>query len=181
MNTCSISTCFNRVYGHGWCNRHWRSWRRHGDPERVKDQHGKVGTPVYRSWGGMVSRCTSPTNPSYPRYGGRGITVCPEWMDFRQFYADMGDPPAGTSIERLDNDGPYSPDNCRWATPIEQNNNRRANRHVNVNGERLTWAEAARRSQIPYGTLAYRIKAGWSIDKIITTPVRQGRYKRRQI
>jgi hypothetical protein len=71
----------------------------------------------------MVQRCTRPDHPAWPRYGGRGITVCERWLDFRNFLADMGEKPRGLTLERLDNDEGYSPGNCAWATPAEQSRN----------------------------------------------------------
>jgi hypothetical protein len=82
------------------------------------------GTDAHNSWNWMMSRCFDSWNASYPRYGGRGITVCKRWLTFNNFYADMGDRPEGLTLERIDNDGNYEPGNCKWATVAEQNRNR---------------------------------------------------------
>ena len=84
----------------------------------------------YRVWDAMKQRCLNPNDGSYHNYGGRGISICEPWLLFEGFYADMGDPPEGLSIDRIDNDGDYEPGNCRWATPAEQANNRRKRRMV---------------------------------------------------
>ena len=83
-------------------------------------------TGTYRSWCDMIQRCTNPRRDNYERYGGRGITVCERWMTFANFLADMGERPDGTSIDRIDNYRGYEPGNCRWATAIEQAQNKRA-------------------------------------------------------
>lgn len=89
-------------------------------------KHGMEGTRTYRSWVAMRARCNNPKTRDYASYGGRGITVCERWESFENFLEDMGERPPGKSLDRINNDLGYLPDNCRWATAKEQANNRRA-------------------------------------------------------
>ena len=121
----------------------------------------------------MVQRCTNPNNHKWPRYGGRGITVCERWRTYENFLADMGPRPAGMTLDRYpNNDGNYEPGNCRWATPTEQQNNTSFNKFVTVEGERLTYAQAARKALLNRGTIRDRISRGWDAERAFTTPAR---------
>lgn len=90
-----------------------------------KTIHGQLKTPAYFSWQAMIGRCTNPNHIAYPWYGARGIKVCESWLTFANFFADMGERPEGTTLDRKDNEKGYEPGNCRWATRQEQDANRR--------------------------------------------------------
>lgn len=137
---------------------------------RQRATHGMRHTPTWKAWSAMRDRCLTPTNKSYPRYGGRGITICDRWESFEAFLADMGERPKGTTLGRIDNDGPYSPDNCRWETARQQANNRRNNVRVRWRGEERTVAEWARIVGLERKTLEYRIRSGWDAERALTTP-----------
>lgn len=129
---------------------------------------------IYSKYQGMIGRCYDKKDKSYHRYGGRGITVCDRWREsVENFLSDMGHPPQGLSLDRIDNNGPYSPENCRWATYTEQNQNRRDNRWVEIDGERHVMTEWARIKGIGVGILWWRLNKGWTPKDAIMTPVRK--------
>jgi hypothetical protein len=136
--------------------------------------HGQTGTVEYKTWLGIKKRCYNTACKSYADYGGRGITVCERWLnDFPAFLADMGPRPASHSIERIDNHGPYSPDNCRWASRTSQNRNTRRNHYIEHNGQRLTLQELADSHSIDRLVVLKRLNRGWSVERALTEPPRR--------
>ena len=132
-------------------------------------------TPEYTAWHGMLQRCSNPNNPRWASYGGRGIKVCARWREsFKNFLIDMGERPQGTSLDRIDNDGNYEPENCRWANQKRQQNNKRSNRLLTFRGETLSVAEWAKRLKIPYFTLHSRLRNGMSAERALSMGVNDG-------
>ena len=126
--------------------------------ERVST-HGLSGTALFIKWSGMIRRCTNPRDKRYGRYGGRGITVCKEWLDVNQFISDMGPTfRQGFTLDRIDNDGPYAPNNCRWVTRKVQNRNYSRNVLITYNGETKCLKQWAEDLGLNYGTLWDRVK-----------------------
>lgn len=133
--------------------------------------HGQKNTATYRSWTAMRNRCNNPRNVAYANYGGRGICIDPRWDSFELFLNDMGERPDGYSIDRIDNNGNYCPENCRWANFVAQSRNRRTNTTLMFEGESMTMAEASERFGISSDSIRYRLSAGWSAHQALTTPV----------
>ncbi len=125
----------------------------------------------YNIWTDMKSRCYNPMAKRYERYGGRGIIICERWHNFSVFFADMGPCPSGHSIDRIDNDGNYEPDNCRWATRKQQLRNFSRNRFITFNGATKCLSEWSEETGIRALTISYRLKAGWSVEDAMTKPV----------
>lgn len=123
--------------------------------------------PLYRVWGDMRSRCNSPSNPFYYRYGGRGISFDPSWESFETFYKDMLPTyKKGLQLDRKDNDKGYSKENCRWSTSKTQQRNRSDNIVVNTPDGEMLLVEASEKYSLTPGCITYRIKAGWDIENI---------------
>lgn len=136
--------------------------------------HGMYGVPEYKCWRSMINRCERPDDEFYHRYGGRGIAVCDRWRDsIENFIEDMGPRPSSAhTIDRIDNDLGYFPENCRWATRREQATNTSRNHFLEFQGERLTIVEWSERTGILPVTILSRINANWSIERALTTPVK---------
>lgn len=140
-----------------------------GDKFRI---HGMTGTGAWKHWRNMKRRCEDKNHPDYPRYGGRGIKVCKRWQSFLKFRADMGERPAGKTLERRNTNGNYSPSNCKWATYQEQANNRRTNIIIKFRGTSKTRAQWARTIGIGPCVLKNRLDVlHWPLKRALTTPL----------
>ncbi|MFH1010327.1 MAG: hypothetical protein V1784_03730 [bacterium] len=122
---------------------------------------------LYFSWQSMKKRCLNPNTPGYKNWGGRGITICDRWMEFINFAADMEPKPNGMTLERKDNNGPYSPDNCKWATRKEQQSNTQRSRLIEFNGETLCLGEWERKLGLGVGTIWRRLAKGLPVEKAL--------------
>lgn len=132
-------------------------------------KHNMCKSRTYNSWQGMLDRCKNNNNPRYKDYKGRGITYQDDWSDFRNFLRDMGEKPLGRSLDRIDNNGNYCKENCRWATPIEQSNNLRTNRLIKYNGITRTLPEWSRLLSINNSALSARYSRGWTPKRMLET------------
>lgn len=132
--------------------------------------HGLSNTKEYSIWKAIRRRCNGKLATNYARYGGRGIKVCEEWNDFTNFYkwcAESGYSD-GLTIDRINNDGDYSPTNCRWVDKLVQGNNKSNNRRVVYNGESVTLMQLERMTRIDHRTLGKRLDAGWTVEQCTT-------------
>jgi len=134
--------------------------------------HGCSNHPLYGTWGHMMHRCYNPANDRWSSYGGRGITVCLRWHDVRNFIEDnMNKKKPGLTLDRVDNNGPYSPENCTWSTAKQQSCNKRSNHYLTFKEQTLRVHQWSQLLNIQQNTILTRLSRGWSIEKTLTTPV----------
>lgn len=133
-------------------------------------KHGGHGTLTYARWKSMMQRCSDKNHINYSRYGGRGVVVCNRWKSFDAFLADMGECPSESmTLDRINNDIGYTPGNCRWATLIEQCNNKTNNRQITFNGKTQGLRAWAQETGIKATNILNRLYMGWSIERALTT------------
>ena len=140
-----------------------------------KTTHGMYGTPTYNTWYGMKTRCQNKNSSAFKYYGKRGIRVCGRWQAFENFLEDMGERPDDLTLDRIDTNGNYCKENCRWVDMKAQNNNSRNNRVIEFNGETKTitaWGESTGLGQHLIGK---RLDADWSVKDALTLPPRAAR------
>lgn len=137
---------------------------------KSKTKHGMHLTKEYQAWNGMRSRCLNPRSRSHQSYGGRGIKICDRWLDFENFFADMGPAPDGMTLERKDVNGNYEPNNCIWASDEAQRNNKRNSLLIEYQGQVKTATQWERHFSLRRGLVAYRYKHGWPLEELFSRP-----------
>ncbi len=185
---CSFPGCTRPYYGRDLCRPHFRQQSKGKQLKTVRivkistalRKHGQYENPIYKIWVSMIHRCTNPKDRAFPRYGGRGVTVCQRWQGspegFLNFLADIGPRPSSRhTLDRKETEGNYEPSNCRWATWEEQNRNKRNNRLLEFRGETKTATEWSKLFSIKASTLFNRLKRGMSVESALTTPSARSR------
>jgi hypothetical protein len=145
----------------------------HGAITHGHAAHGATPSRAYQTWRQMRARCSNPKHHNFPRYGGRGVAVCERWQSFENFLADMGERPAGTSLDRIDNDRGYEPGNCRWATTADQNRNRSDTRRLTIGNRTMSTSEWAHENGLLPQTVYKRLNSGWSVVDAVSRPSRR--------
>ena len=185
---CKIHGCTNKGSYRGYCRKHFTRLKKNGTIALKKMPNGSHASehPLYNSWRAMADRCLTPSNAHYKDYGGRGIKICDRWRPpygFWNFVEDMGPKPSYEkgptgrslySLDRIDVNGDYCPENCRWATQSQQSNNTRVNKIYTVRGVSGTLVELARYfAVVPEHNVDVRFYCyGWDLEKALFTPVR---------
>lgn len=180
---CNVVGCQRNIKTAGLCAMHYARLRRHGSVGPVKPYRSdltKCHLPEHYSYNAMKTRCTYKYHKQYKDYGGRGIKVCDRWLDklsgFANFIEDMGPRPDGFTLDRIDVNGDYCPENCRWASKKEQANNHRPRTMVTYHGKEYSIPELAQKNNLPPYVLYNRImKYSWKIERAVTTPVRKNK------
>jgi hypothetical protein len=143
-----------------------------------QSKHSESSTRLYRIWCKMKSRCNNTKDKRFCDYGGRGIKVCEEWSDSYTAFSEWAKNNGysdGLSIDRINNNGDYTPQNCRWSTTAEQALNKRSNKVIEHEGKLMTLKEWAKEVDLPYGCLQTRFIRGWSVEEALTTPIQKHR------
>lgn len=140
---------------------------------QANTKHGGGNCPEWKAWQAAKQRCYNPNNKRFHHYGGRGIKMCDRWLNsYPNFIADMGPRPSPNhSIDRINNDGNYDPQNCQWRTTTEQNNNFSANRRITFQGVKRNLTQWEKKLNFPRELIASRLKLGWTVEEALTTPV----------
>ena len=139
MKICKIEGCERKSRSRGWCSMHYWRWWRHGNPDiTLREMHGYTKHPLYEVWDNMKQRCYNENNKRYGNYGARGIVICNEWKNSAGTFIEWALPlwKEGLEIDRIDNDGNYEPNNCRFITSLENNQNTQLLRRTNTSGYR---------------------------------------------
>ena len=140
--------------------------------------HRQCDSRTYMSWEAMIQRCCNPKAADFPKWGGAGVTVSKDWREsFVTFLADLGERPTGKSLDRIDGKLGYCKENCRWATPREQNQNQKINRLLTFHGETKCLAEWARTVGLSHHTIEARLDLGWTVEEALTIPARRAKIK----
>lgn len=158
--------------------------RNRNEKGRFEPIHGMTKTRFHNIWIGIKNRCLNPNVKAYSQYGGKGIKICDEWLDFIGFKNDMYDlylehckeyGEKDTSLDRIDNEGDYCKSNCKWSTCKEQSLNRSNNVKLLIGGKYISANEVVQRYNLTHSALYHRLNRGWSIERIISTPMRNRR------
>lgn len=166
---CIVDGCDKKAVARRFCPKHYCRFMKYGDPNTVfVNRDGRKKHPLYKTYCSMKDRCLCKSSKYFSRYGGRGIKICDRWLGengFWSFVEDMGERPDGATLDRINNDGDYCPENCRWANWVVQENNRRNTVRYEYQGESLTLREISERLHIPRRVLERRRLEGWGSER----------------